>query len=440
MAREEGDRFSVGSNVDLTGVDPGLIGAVRAASSTLPPGWRAEMVSGERKGDPRFHGKGKALDIQLIDAQGRKLPNYQSAENFRPYEQFAQAVHAAQPADTAPIRWGGYFGGPKGKYGAVDLMHFDTGDVPMGGGSWEGGLTEAQRQLFPGAKSLGLTMNAANAPVAGALAAPERGPESAGSQPAYTFALPKDAPMGMGNNNPLNIKYYKGAEKDYTGLIGPSSNTDQGDPQMKFGSPEAGWNAAYSLLNKKYAGGKITPNMIIAGQGGWTPGNTAAAANVAKLAGIGVDDDIGFGDSAKAHKFMRALVTQEQGEAAKAYPDEMIAASIGGNAPAAGAPTSTGSPTAVAAAPAADNRSWWEKLSADPVDAEGKPTGKSLAARPGGRGVRQGPEPRRAGSRPGERRLTARGSARGLARATSRLAFRTSPRPTDRRSTRSRRR
>jgi len=212
----------------------------------------------------------------------------------------------------------------------------------------------------------GTTINATNAPVPGALAA---------QKPNYTFNLPANAPMGMGNNNPLNIKYYQGAEKDHPGLLGPSSNTDQGDPQMKFATPEDGWNAAYNLLNKKYTNGKTTPNQIIAGQGGWTPGNTQAAANVAKSAGIGPDDDIGFSDPAKAQKFMRALVTQEQGAAGAAYPDEMIAASIGGTAPATTAPATGTSGTAVAATPAAApaDQSWWSKLTGSPVDAQGNP-------------------------------------------------------------------
>ena len=148
------------------------------------------------------------------------------------------------------------------------------------------------------------------------------------SNPAYSFSLPPNAPMGMGNNNPLNIKYVPGAP--YAGLIGPSSNTDQGDPQMKFSSPEAGWSAGYSLLGRKYGSGMTTPNQIIAGKGGWTPGNTQAAANVAKGAGIGPDDDIGFNDPIKAQKFMKALVAQEQGAAASAYPDAMIQAAING--------------------------------------------------------------------------------------------------------------
>ena len=168
-----------------------------------------------------------------------------------------------------------------------------------------------------------------------------RNPDADAAKPSYAFTLPANAPMGMGNNNPLNIKYYKGAEAKYPGVIGPSTNTDQGDPQMKFATPEAGWSAAYSLLNQKYGSGMTTPNQIIAGQGGWTPGNTQAAANVAKSAGIGPNDDIGFSDPAKAQKFMRALVTQEQGGAGSAYPDEMIAAAVSGKAPPTTAAAST---------------------------------------------------------------------------------------------------
>jgi hypothetical protein len=235
---------------------------------------------------------------------------------------------------------------------------------------------------------------AANANAVANTSAP---PSGALAKANYSFALPANAPMGMGNNNPLNIKYYRGAEKSYPGLIGPSSNTDQGDPQMKFESPEAGWNAAYSLLNKKYSNGMTTPNQIIAGKGGWTPGNTAAAANVAKSMGIGPDDDIGFSNSARAQAFMRALVTQEQGTAGKAYPDEMIARAVGGNyssppsgtvtlnttpphtltPPTAGAPYT---PEAVAAAnppaaaqPPQNIGDWLKKIAAKPVtkDAQG---------------------------------------------------------------------
>ena len=196
------------------------------------------------------------------------------------------------------------------------------------------------------------------APTSGAIAytGPTAAPTRVGTATpgqSNPFTVPANAPMGMRNNNPLNIKWYKDAP--YEGLVGPSANTDQGDPQMVFKTPEAGWNAAYSLLNKKYGSGMTTPNMIIAGQGGWTPGNKQAALNVAKNAGIGPDDDIGFSDPAKAQKFMRALVQQEQGGASSAYPDAMIKSAVYGTTMnASGAPaTPAGGPAAPAATPAA---------------------------------------------------------------------------------------
>jgi hypothetical protein len=110
-------------------------------------------------------------------------------------------------------------------------------------------------------------------------------------------------PAGMRNNNPGNIKY---VGQKIPGIVGPSVNTDQGDPQAVFDSPESGMRAMYSLLDKKYAGGKTTPNAIIAGNMGWTPGNYQAAINVARNAGIGPDDDIGMNDPSKAARFMIA--------------------------------------------------------------------------------------------------------------------------------------
>ncbi len=129
-------------------------------------------------------------------------------------------------------------------------------------------------------------------------------------------------PAGMRNNNPGNIKYVGQA-----GALGPSANTDQGDPQAVFASPQAGLDAMRSLLARKYGGGMQTPNAIIAGNGGWTPGNYQAAANVAKYAGIGPNDNINFNDPSSANSFMSALMMQEHGPASKAY------ASLLGGAP-----------------------------------------------------------------------------------------------------------
>lgn len=137
-------------------------------------------------------------------------------------------------------------------------------------------------------------------------------------------------PAGMRNNNPGNIKF---VGQKVPGIVGPSVNTDQGDPQAVFDTPESGMQAMYSLLNKKYSGGKLTPNQMIAGNMGWTPGNYDAARNVARSMGIGPDDDIGFSDPARAAKFMRGLIQQEHGKSGGLYPESMILSAIGGRAP-----------------------------------------------------------------------------------------------------------
>jgi hypothetical protein len=136
----------------------------------------------------------------------------------------------------------------------------------------------------------------------------------------------------MRNNNPGNIKYVGQAGTT------PSANTDQGDPQAVYASPEAGMAAMYDLLRRKYAGGKLTPAQIIAGNMGWTPGNTQAAQNVADSMGIGVNDDIGMSDPVRAAKFMRALMKQEHGEASNQYTDAQINTAI------SSAPATTTSP------------------------------------------------------------------------------------------------
>jgi len=135
-------------------------------------------------------------------------------------------------------------------------------------------------------------------------------------------------PAGMRNNNPGNIKYV--SQRQAPGVVGPSQNTDQGDPQAVFNSPEAGMAAAYDLALRKYQGGKRTALDLIAGQGGWTPGNTAAAANVARSMGISPDEDLRLDDPQRAQAFMRSLIAQEHGRSGGNYPQEMIAGAVGG--------------------------------------------------------------------------------------------------------------
>ena len=142
------------------GVDPRLTDILEQASLRFP-GYDVKASSGFRPGDPRFHGKGLATDVQLWK-DGKFLDNYQNATTFRDYEKFAQTARAVQmekyPELADRFRWGGYFSGGRGKYGANDPMHFDLGGdrLGMAGGSWAGGLTDAQRKLWPGIESFGM--------------------------------------------------------------------------------------------------------------------------------------------------------------------------------------------------------------------------------------------------------------------------------------------
>lgn len=139
-------------------------------------------------------------------------------------------------------------------------------------------------------------------------------------------------PAGMRNNNPGNIKYLPSLRTLYSGVVGPSVNTDQGDPQAVFESPEAGMRAMYQLLVKKYDAGQRSATDLITRQGtGWTPGNTAAANNVARSAGLAPGADTNLRDPAAARRFMRGLINQEHGaEAGALYTDAMIDAAISG--------------------------------------------------------------------------------------------------------------
>lgn len=142
-------------------IDKALRDSIREAANRFP-GYEVHAYSGYRPGDKRQHGKAKAIDVALVDKKtGQVLDNYQNASTFRTYEKFAQVVREVQmekhPELANDLRWGGYFSGSKGKYGAVDVMHFDTaGHIGMAGGSWEEGLTDAQRAMFPGIQSVGM--------------------------------------------------------------------------------------------------------------------------------------------------------------------------------------------------------------------------------------------------------------------------------------------
>ncbi|MER8817168.1 phage tail length tape measure family protein [Mesorhizobium sp. M0965] len=150
-----------------SGVDARLMDILDSAAKRFG-GYQVDAISGLRLGDPRFHGQGLATDVRLTDLlTGKKLGNYQDPSTFATYEKFAQTARQVQmekyPELTDRFRWGGYFGGQRGKYGAMDEMHFDLGGgrLGMAGGSWRNGLNDNQRALFPGVESAGNKATAA---------------------------------------------------------------------------------------------------------------------------------------------------------------------------------------------------------------------------------------------------------------------------------------
>lgn len=134
-------------------------------------------------------------------------------------------------------------------------------------------------------------------------------------------------PLGMRlSNNPYNIKYFQGAEKNQTrwpGLIGPSEARDQGDPQMRFATPDHGAASGAGLMLRKYDSGMKSAYDIIAGNKGWTPGYNAAAENVARIMNIKPTDDLNLRDHVRLVAFQKALAEQEHGQASRMFPASM---------------------------------------------------------------------------------------------------------------------
>lgn len=128
-------------------------------------------------------------------------------------------------------------------------------------------------------------------------------------------------PAGMRNNNPGNIVYAN--QKD---ALGPSVNRDNGgkSAQAVYATPEDGMSAMFQLALRKYGSGKTTADSLIAGQGGFTAGNHAAAANVAKIMGIDPNADLNLLDPDMLKRFGRALMLQEHGPASQKYSDDMV--------------------------------------------------------------------------------------------------------------------
>lgn len=155
-------------------------------------------------------------------------------------------------------------------------------------------------------------------------------PEYKPQSPSQFFGQGVDVsrlPAGMRNNNPGNIKF---VGQRIPGIVGPSQNTDQGDPQAVFDSPYSGMRAAADLALRKNTSGYSTVDQLIAGRGGWTPGNHQAAANIANVMGISATAPIDLAQPSQMKNFLRGLVTQEHGPASKLYSDDLISAAVDG--------------------------------------------------------------------------------------------------------------
>jgi hypothetical protein len=138
----------------------------------------------------------------------------------------------------------------------------------------------------------------------------------------------QNLPAGLRNNNPFNIKYIGQPDS-----LGPSQNTDQGEPQARYNDIQSGYRAGQALASQKYGEGMTTANAIIAGDKGWTPGNTQAAANVAREMGIKPGEDLRLHDPGRLEAFSRALVHQEQGDAGLKYFDAAMGKGASPTAP-----------------------------------------------------------------------------------------------------------
>jgi hypothetical protein len=150
----QGNYAEVG-NFNIRGADntdPRLRSILKEAA--LRSGVRIEAFSGYRPGSSGEHGKGGAIDVRLYDSAGKSIPNYQTPKSFKAYQAFAEEARKVQkelhPELNDKFRWGGYFSGGKSKYGALDLMHFDTDSngYKTGGGTWEQGLNKRQAAIW----------------------------------------------------------------------------------------------------------------------------------------------------------------------------------------------------------------------------------------------------------------------------------------------------
>ncbi len=135
-------RFS--SKIDTKQGDLKTINEIlKKASDDLPEGYSVNVVGGYNKRNiagtdkPSLHSFGEAVDVEIIDPSGKKVPNIGRREGSPEYDLYKNLAISAYHAgkEIAPefqLGWGGNFRGQSGG-NAYDLMHFQRGDEGAGG-------------------------------------------------------------------------------------------------------------------------------------------------------------------------------------------------------------------------------------------------------------------------------------------------------------------
>lgn len=151
-------RFEAPASANVNAVDPRLVDIMKSAAEQMGLTVRVTPSGGRnrRRAGTQNHPTGRALDLVIIDENGKPLPNFQNGKAFRRYEELAHAAKQIQEAKYPELadafRWGGYF---SGRWNA-DLMHFDVSGGGMAGGDWKTGLTPDMRAIYTDAESMGI--------------------------------------------------------------------------------------------------------------------------------------------------------------------------------------------------------------------------------------------------------------------------------------------
>ena len=229
------------SDRDLKNVRPDAVQATREFARLYNASQdKYDMVlrAGEGRHTEGQHTRGEALDFNLIDRRtGQRLNDYQTRDPvvFSAYQdhanQFHQFLEQNYPKLAATHRWGGYFSGGVGTYGAQDIMHHDFEGGSMAGGSWKGGLGQAAADYW-------------QLPTGGGTKTPWPQFNLFPNDPEIPPALSYKSPSGtrVYQQDPITGERYYPAMggKHNLGQVGPYQNLSPGPPRPPGDVPIAG--------------------------------------------------------------------------------------------------------------------------------------------------------------------------------------------------------